>query len=120
MVLSRSRTQAQSGRSRPATSRYIGPSIFSAALSTMVGLTVYSPRTRFRTCPVAGLFVIRAAGVNENRPMLRYLRVEELAAFTRARRSAYCARGSLQLEGVHDPTMPRLWRQQPCPCQTSV
>jgi len=120
MVLSRSRTQAQSGRSRPATSRYIGPSIFSAALSTMVGLTVYSPRTRFRTCPVAGLFVIRAAGVNENRPMLRYLRVEELAALSRARRSAYCARGSLQLEGVHDPTMPRLWRQQPCPCQTSV
>ena len=58
--------------------------------------------------------------LTKNRPMLRYLRVEELAAFTRARRSAYCARGSLQLEGVDDPTMPRLWRQQPCPCQTPV
>jgi len=99
---------------------YIGPSIFSAAPSTLVGLTVYSPRTRFWTCPVAGLSVIRAEGLKANRPMLRYLRVEELAALSRARRSAYCARGSLQLEGVHDPTMPRLWRQQPCPCQTSV
>jgi hypothetical protein len=74
----------------------------------------------FLDCPVAGLSVIRAEGLNENLPTLRYLRVEELAALTRARRSAYCARGSLQLEGVHDPTMPRLWRQQPCPCQTPV
>ena len=61
---------------------YIGPSIFSAAPSTLVGLTVYSPRTRFWTCPVAGLSVIRAEGLKANRPMLRYLRVEELAAFS--------------------------------------
>lgn len=77
----------------------------------------------FWTCPVAGLSVIGADGLNENRPTLRYLRVEELAAFTRARRarrSAYCACGSLQLEGAHDPTMPHLWRQQPCSCQTPV
>jgi hypothetical protein len=104
----------------PCHNPYIGPSIFSAAPSTLVGLTVYSPRNRFWTCPVAGLCLIHAEGLNENRPMLRYLRVEELAAFTRARRSAYCTRGSLQLEGVDDPTMPRLWRQQPCPCQTPV
>jgi hypothetical protein len=67
---------------------YIG-SIFSAVPSTLVGLTVYSPRTRFWTCPVAELSVIRAEGFNENPPTLGDLRVEELAAFTRARRSAY-------------------------------
>jgi hypothetical protein len=44
---------------------------------------------RFWICPVAGLSVIRAEGFNENRPTLRDLRVEELAAFTQARRSAH-------------------------------
>lgn len=38
---------------------YIGPNSFSVAPSTLVGLTVYSPRTRFWTCRVAGLSVIR-------------------------------------------------------------
>ena len=47
---------------------YIGPSIFSAAPSTLVGLTVYSPRTRFWTCPVAGLSVIRARALTKTGP----------------------------------------------------
>ena len=116
--LSPSGTQAQSGRHRPATTRTSGLNFLGGALNLGRPYGLFS-RKPFLDLPGGRAPSSVRRALTKTGPF-SLSPCRRIGSLSRVRRSAYCARGSLQLEGVHDPTMPRLWRQQPCPCQTPV